>query len=285
MFGFRRRKPGNTAVAVANARAVHQILDGSPKILEDPVVLALLGSDAVDRLKNDAETAQKRARLRAHVVVRSRFAEDCLRDAVARGVRQYVMLGAGLDTFAWRQPEWARDLQIFEVDLPAGQAAKRQRLEKAGIQIPANLKFVPVDFSTSSLEVGLRQAGLRFDQPVFFSCLGVLMYLQDDAVDSVFRFAGKFAPSSEIVFTFAPVEEKLEKGEARRFAHVGLIAAFMGEPWLSRMDPDTLEARLWAFGFTNVSLLTAEETRERYFLGRSDGLPVPLSSGIARARV
>jgi len=284
MFGL-WRKPGNTAIAVAHARAVHQILDGSPKILEDPVVLGLLGQDAVERLRKDTGTAQKRARLRAHVVVRSRFAEDCLRDAVAQGVRQYVVLGAGLDTFAYRQPEWARDLQIFEVDLPASQAAKRQRIERSGIQIPPNLKFVPVDILTSSLEAGLRQAGLRFDQPVFFSCLGVLMYLPDDSVETIFRFAGKFASSSEIVFTFAPVEEKLEKGEARRFARVGLIAAFMGEPWLSRMDPDTLDARLGACGFTKFSLLTAEETRERYFLARSDGLPVPLSSGIARARI
>src|SRR5690349_2502564 len=129
------RAPSRTADGVAWLRAAHQILDAPPLILDDPAIVTLLGADAIEHVRSEAVRAQSRGAraLRAHVVLRSRFAEDRLRLAVERGVRQYIVLGAGYDTFIVRQPPWAHDLRIMEVDLPATQAEKRERLAAAGL--------------------------------------------------------------------------------------------------------------------------------------------------------
>ena len=129
------------------------MLDGEPKILADEPIVRLLGPDGLAQLKSrpDAFQSPGARRLRAHVLLRSRFAEDRLADAVRRGVRQYVVLGAGLDTFALRQPEWARDITIVEIDQPATQSAKRARLAELGVEAPKNVVFAPVDFETTTL--------------------------------------------------------------------------------------------------------------------------------------
>jgi methyltransferase (TIGR00027 family) len=271
-----------TAVGVAWLRAAHQIIDAEPRILDDPVIVPLLGPEVARLLHEHPERAQTpgaRA-LRSHVVLRSRYAEDELRAAVERGVRQYVVLGAGLDTFAYRQPAWAAPLRIFEIDQPASQRSKRERLDAAHIVIPPNVNFVAVDFQAESLADGLRRGGVDFAAPAFFSWLGVTMYLTRDAVEAVFRTIATFPPSSEVVFTFASRREEpqLASGLAER-------AAELGEPWLSYFEPPEVEELLRGLGFSRVSFLTPNESAARYFNDRSDGLPAPRRVSIGTATV
>src|SRR5262249_22024613 len=147
---------------------------------------------------------------RSHVVLRSRVAEDRLADAVARGVRQYVVLGAGFDTFAYRQPDWASGLRIFEVDHPESQAAKFAALASAGVTVPRNVTFVPVDFERESLAHALSAARFDAARPAFVSWLGVMVYVDAAAAASVFRMVASLPASSEIVFTFAPRRDPSE---------------------------------------------------------------------------
>src|SRR5208282_3764615 len=182
------RNSSRTALGVAALRAVHQLLDGEPKILDDPIAARLLDADVLQQLRsNPARPHEPLTKgLRSHVVLRNRYAEERMAQAVQRGVRQCVLLGAGFDTFAYRQPDWARSLRIYEVDHRATQEDKRQRLQSASIPIPANLEFVAIDFESASLRQGLQTSTLNFSQPVFFSCLGVLVYLTREAADAVF---------------------------------------------------------------------------------------------------
>jgi methyltransferase (TIGR00027 family) len=172
---------------------MHQAVDGEPKILDDPIAALLLDDD--ERRTIEAQPGRAREpdviALRSRVVLRSRFAEERLADAVRRGVCQCVSLGAGFDTFAYRQPDWARRLRIYEVDHHGTQAEKRRRLQKAGIPIPPNLEFVAIDFESVSLPDGLRASSLDFSQPTFFSCLGVLVYLTLDAVNAIFELVAR----------------------------------------------------------------------------------------------
>ncbi len=273
----------HTAEVVAVLRAVHQLFDGAPRILDDPVVMDLLPAAAMQDVRAYPvrfESLPARA-LRSHVVVRSRFAEDRLAEAARRGLRQYVVLGAGHDTFAFRQPEWARALRIFEVDQPATQADKRERLATARIAAPANVTFAPIDLESTALEDGLRRAGVQLDEPVFFSWLGVTVYLSADAVDAVFRAVAALPPSSEIVFTFAqPLTGAADESALTAMAE---SAAQVGEPWITFFETQQLVDRLHGIGFARVDLLTPEETEARYFRGRTDQLPVPRRISIAAA--
>jgi methyltransferase (TIGR00027 family) len=271
-----------TAVTVAVLRAAHQLFDETPKILEDRVVLDLLPPPVSEDLRAHPERFQAPAvrGLRSHVVVRSRFAEDRLAEAAGRGVRQCVVLGAGYDTFGFRQPAWASPLRIFEVDQPATQAFKRERLAAAGIAVPDNVLLVPIDFESERLAERLAAAGVQLDRPVFFSWLGVTVYLTSSAIDAVFRMVASLPPSSEIVFTFTqPLSDRPE--DAARVAMAERAAA-VGEPWITFFEPQKLVEDLRALGFASVDLLTPAETSARYFRGRSD-LFVPRQISIAAA--
>ena len=271
-----------TTQTVAVLRAVHQLFDGAPRILEDPVVLDLLPPPVSQDLRAHPERFDAPAvrGLRSHVVVRSRFAEDRLAEAARRGMRQYVVLGAGYDTFGFRQPAWAEALRIFEVDQPATQAFKRDRLVAAGIGVPENVQLVSVDFESDVLDERLAAAGVRLDQPVFFSWLGVTVYLTTDAIDAVFRMVAALPPSSEIVFTFTqPLSDRPE--DAARVAMADRAAA-VGEPWITFFEPQKLADDLRALGFASVEFLTPAETSARYFRGRAD-LSVPRQISIAAA--
>jgi methyltransferase (TIGR00027 family) len=183
--------------------------------------------------------------------------------------------GAGFDTFAYRQPDWARSLRIYEVDHRATQEDKRRRLQTAGIPIPANLEFVAIDFESVSLRDGLQTSTLDFSAPAFFSCLGVLVYLTREAVDAVFRLVAAFPTSSEIVFTFSTSESSLTDLAER--------ASALGEPWQTHLEPQSLVDDLRALGFSEISFLSLKEAERHYFQGRSDGLLVPRRGGIAAA--
>ncbi|HET8649370.1 MAG TPA: SAM-dependent methyltransferase [Gemmatimonadales bacterium] len=273
----------STAAGVAWLRAAHQLIDQPPLILEDPAAVALIGNAGTERLRSDAAQLQSPAMraLRSHVVLRSRFAEDRLEAAVARGIRQYVILGAGYDTFIVRQPAWARQLRIFEVDRPSTQSEKRARLSAVGLDAPGNVTFADVDFEKESLEEGLRRHGVDLQAPTFFSWLGVMVYLTEPAIDAVFRLVASCPEGSEIVFTFSPPRRQREDG----IPGLAERAAELGEPWLSHFEPEQIERKLLGFGFREVLFLTPAEAEERYFSGRGDGLPPPRRINIAAAAV
>lgn len=272
-----------TARGVAALRAAHLLLDESPPILDDSVIVRLLGPVYESHIRGEAaryQTGPARG-LRSHVVLRSRVAEDALRDAVARGIEQYVLLGAGLDTFAYRQPAWAAGLEIIEVDHPSSQADKRRLLGAAGIVIPPNVKYADVDFENETLDQGMRRCGVVFDRPTFFSWLGVTMYLTRDAIDGALATVASFAKGSEIVLTFAQPSEPADQG-VRFFAE---RAAALGEPWISYFEPAEIEAVLRAHGFSDVRFLTREAAIRQYYAGRRDDLLPPRRVSIVSATV
>ncbi|HEX5725779.1 MAG TPA: class I SAM-dependent methyltransferase [Longimicrobiaceae bacterium] len=273
------RAASGTALNVAMLRAAHLVVDGEPPVLNDTVVARLLGGDVEAQIRAHADELQTPdlRGLRSAVVLRSRFAEDALMDAVEEGAEQYVLLGAGLDTFAYRQPPWARRLTLIEVDHPASQAAKRAVLAAAGIEIPPNVRFADIDFERETLSHGLARCGVHTAKRTFFSWLGVTMYLTRDAIEATLRTVLSFPKRSEIVFTFAHTESatsKLAEGSASA-----------GEPWISYFTPDELGAMLRSLGFSDARFLSREEAERRYYANRADGFAAPPRVSIVTAKV
>jgi methyltransferase (TIGR00027 family) len=271
-----QKTASRTALATAYMRAAHQLLDPPPRVLDDPTALAVLGPGAEQMIKDSvalAQTPESRA-LRAHMVLRSRFAEDRLATAVGRGVTQYVILGAGFDTFAVRQPTWARNLRILEVDHAGTQEQKRAHLAAAGLAVPPNAGFATIDFEREALRDGLMRHAIAPTERTFFSWLGVTMYLREDAIDAVLRSVAEFPAGSEIVLTFASADN-MPQGVAER-------AAQAGEPWLSFFEPEQMQDKLRAAGFTDVELLLPLVAKSRYFAAPSS-LPAPVRTTIAAA--
>jgi methyltransferase (TIGR00027 family) len=266
-------QPSRTALGAAGLRAAHQVLDGAA-IFKDPLALRILGADA-DALVREAETETNRfrQRLRWFIAVRSRIAEDALAATVKRGVRQLVVLGAGLDTTAYR-PLPSQDLRIFEVDHPATQTWKRERLAEAGIPLPASLTFVPVDFERATLTEGLGAAGFDPSQQTFFTWLGVVPYLTDDAIFSTLGFIAGLPGGAHVVFDYVnPPDTMTEPG--RRAMHEMLVARVgaIGEQLHNHFDSEALHARLKALGFRQLEDLGWPEIAARFFPGR------PVSTG------
>lgn len=272
------RNPSRTAQATAWLRAAHQVLDAPPRILDDPLALRLLGASAEQRIRESAAryAAPAAQALRAHVVLRARFAEERLAAAVRRGVTQYVLLGAGHDTFALRQPDWAAPLRIVEVDHPGTQGLKRSYLAAAGLALPANAAFAQVDFEREALHEGLSRQGVALDAPTFFSWLGVTMYLNEAAIDAALASIMRFPPGSEVVLTFL-------QPAAEAAADLAGQVAELGEPFVSRFTPQAMADKLRAAGFGTVGLLDADEAAARYFAGRPADLPLPRKTEIAWA--
>jgi len=264
-------RPSATAQEAAIFRAAHQILD-KPRIFDDPIALRIIGAKTESALRSNPDGFKTRRSLRAFIVLRSRYAEDELARAVKRGTRQYVILGAGLDTFPYRNPYPESSLRVFEVDHPATQSWKRQRLGEAGIATPDSLVFVPIDFERQTLADRLNRAGFRADQPSFFSWLGVVVYLTKSAVMETFKFVASLPVGSEIVFDYSvPPSLLTEKQRSAREAGAKRVAT-MGEPWITYLDPSSLISELQGMGFRHVEDLSPEEANERYFKGRADGL-------------
>jgi methyltransferase (TIGR00027 family) len=264
-------QPSATAQRVAVHRAAHQLID-DPRVLDDPCALAILGERAVDELRRNlaAESAVWNRALRAFVVARSRFAEDSLADAYASGVRQYVVLGAGLDTFGCRNP-W-QDLKVFEVDHPATQAWKIKRLKLGGLQPPASLTFAPVDFETEGLRHGLAAAGFNFGQPAFFAWLGVVMYLTAEAAFETLAHVASLPAGTGIVFDFSVPPEQMSMVSRLAFRAMAKRVAALGEPFRSAYAPDELKQRMIRTGFIRADTFGSDELNQRYFRGRKDGL-------------
>jgi methyltransferase (TIGR00027 family) len=282
-----KARASTTAQGTAIMRAMHQMLDDEPKILVDPVALRLIEPETFEAIRKVFEQLPPAlsARLRAMFVLRSRYAEDSLAESFKAGVRQYVILGAGLDTFAFRQPPWAKQLSIFEVDYPATQQWKRGRLEAAGISVPGNVRFVAVDFEGVMLSAGLSGAEFDLAAPAFFSLLGVSQYLSENALDETLKLVLAMPASSEIVFTFVLRDEDLPEEEIRIAAMSAASAAAGGEPWLTRFNPLRIEAKLRSMGFRNVIRLSPEDAYQRYFASRRDGLKTFVMEQMIRAIV
>lgn len=266
-------RPSQTSIGVARLRAAHQVLD-QPVVFDDPLALALGGFSGDETLKNDARQQHPLVRaLRAFCAVRSRFAEDHLAHAIERGTRQYVVLGAGLDTFAYRH-RYGSELTVFEVDYPATQAWKRERLSDSGIDIPPSVRYVAVDFERETAFDGLAAAGFDAGAPAFFSWLGVTVYLSELTVLSMLEWVAGLAPGSGIAFDYA-IDPSGLSGEARWVVEaLAARTAAAGEPWKLFFDPEQLGTRLRGWGFTAIEDLDGAAINTRYFSGRPDGLRV-----------
>ncbi len=265
--------PKPSALMVATQRAAHQLLD-RPLVLDDPVALTILGATEAQALRDNPDRFRHPMSLgmRSLVVVRSRLADDLWAEAVERGIRQYVVLGAGLDTSAYRH----RDApgRVFEVDLPAMQEWKQARLRETGISVPPSLSFVPVDFESVSLAEGLARAGFDANAPAIFSWLGVTMYLDEVAVIETLRFIAGCAKGSAVLFEHAIPLSSLPT--MMRIAMEQLTAQFAerGEPWKSFFEPAVLTRMLTALGFSNCHGWTPDELNRRYLANRADGLHI-----------
>ncbi|MFH1060603.1 MAG: class I SAM-dependent methyltransferase [Pseudomonadota bacterium] len=282
-----QRQLSRTALGTAHLRALHRLRDARPLILDDPVAAALLGPELMQRLDaaEARRSAQEAAILRAHVVLRSRYAEDRLALAVARGVDQYVILGAGLDTFALRQPAWAGGLTIFEVDQPASQAFKRQRIARAGLHPPANLRWVAIDFERESLRDGLARGGVALDRPAFFAWLGVTMYLNQAAIAAVLGAVASFPAGSEMVLTFQQPPQAAPAADVDAASPLSERVAGLGEPFVSFFTTAAMANLLQASGFRELEFLTPAQSRRRYFDQRPADLPAPPRTAIVAAQV
>jgi methyltransferase (TIGR00027 family) len=281
-----KARPSQTSGIPAVMRALHQTSDEEPKILYDPIapklvdIANLSGSWLAPFLAHPFAP-----QWRAGFLIRSRYAEDSLADGVLRGLSQYLILGAGLDTFAYRQPHWAHALKIFEVDHPATQGFKRDRLVKSNIAPPDNLTFVPVDFETTSLKQALCNTSFAFHRTTFCSWLGVTQYLTLAAIDATLAFILSLPRASEIVFSFSLPQNALSGIEADAVAIAAAKSGEAGEPWISRFYPADLIARLRRMGFAEVIHLTPEQALERYVKKRQDGLVIRGGEQLLRAVV
>jgi methyltransferase (TIGR00027 family) len=261
-------QPSRTAQRVALRRAAHQLLD-LPRVFEDPLAIAIAGHDTAAEHGSSFSRA-----LRAFIAARSRYAEDQLARAVQRGVRQYVVLGAGLDTFAYRNPLRSTGLFVFEVDHPATQAWKRARLCEANIAIPDQMTFAAVNFETQSLDVRLQEAGFRRTASAFFSWLGVTPYLSRPAFDATIQFIAGLPSGSGVAFDFAIERSLLSPVQQLALDALADRVARAGEPFQLFFDPAALVRDLARLGFGGIEDLAGDQINARYFAGRSDGLAV-----------
>jgi methyltransferase (TIGR00027 family) len=273
-------RPSATALRVASYRAAHQLFD-DPKVLDDPVALRILTPVEVERLRLSPWAARGPFSypMRAWMVARSRFAEGELARARDRGVEQFVILGAGLDTFAYRQPPDPRPLQVFEVDFPATQDWKRQRLRAAGIRAPDNVRYVPTNFDEGSLAADLRATGFDPGRPAFFSWLGVTMYLTAETVDRTLAVLATTPPGGGLVLDYFGRRDAKAPIETAARAIMAHWVARAGEPFRSSWPPGVLGARLRALGFRRIEELDADALNRRYFDRRGDRLRVYTRNG------
>jgi methyltransferase (TIGR00027 family) len=270
-----QRKASTTMIASAIFRAMHQVVDGEPKILNDPLAVGLVEGSSREEILAPGPHSEFPKWFRTIFILRSRYTEDSLAEAVASGISQYVPLGAGMDTFAYRQPNWAANLRIFEVDHPESQNVKREHLVKRGISIPANVEFVPIDFERTSLAEGLAASSLDHHSSALFSWLGVTQYLTNEAIDSTLRFILSMPRGSQLVMEYIIPANSWTTEEAGFMSRVPQLAADVGEPWLTYFTPDQVSDHLLKLGFRRISHLTPENAAMRYFQNRQDGLRPP----------
>jgi methyltransferase (TIGR00027 family) len=272
-------QPSQTAMTAAAARAAHLLVDSEPRIFADSLAALLLGDEAETYLRYHREHGDHPllAGTRAQATCRSRFTEDQLALAAARGTAQYVILGAGLDSFACRS-ELAGRLRVFEVDHPATQQRKRALLAAAGLAEPPTLTWVPVDFETDELIASLTAAGLDPAAPAFVSWLGVTMYLTAEAIGATLASLSRLAPGSELVTDYMLTADLRD---ADGVAYADLVmpdSERRGEPWLSFFTPEQMTGLLTRHGFTGVRDVRQRDAVSAALWERTDLLrPIELS--------
>lgn len=269
--------PDNTAVRTALWRALHVEVDAPPHVFEDAVGLQLAAPDEGWQSRPDMSPFTRP--FRASIVARARFVEDLVEEQVGRGVGQYIILGAGLDTFAQRRPELAANLHVFEVDQPGPQAWKRQRLIDLGLGIPPFLRLVPVDFEAGDAWWDrLAASGFDSSRPAVVASTGVSMYLTREAIAATLRRVAALAPGSTLAMSFMlPIEladPEIRPGVER--AAAGARAS--GTPFISFFMPDEMLALARDAGFKAVRHVSAAMLAQRYFAGRKDDLRPPDNS-------
>lgn len=264
-------KPDNTAVRTALWRALHTEADAPPSIITDTIGLELIAPDEGWRQRPDMHVEFTR-RLRASMAARARFIEDLILEEARRGIGQYVILGAGLDTFAQRRPEIASGLQLYEIDQPGTQTWKKQRLQELGYGLPDWLHFVSVDFEKTSWWEALQQAGFEPRKPAVVASTGVTLYLTREAIRDTLRQLATLAPGSIVAMTFylpinlmdatdQPLQEIAEKG-----------AREAGTPFVSFFAPEQVLQLAVAAGFKEQKVVETKDLKQLYFANRADGL-------------
>jgi methyltransferase (TIGR00027 family) len=248
-------------------RAVHQTLEDGA-IFADPYALQILDDEARTNLPAMAADPAHRP-MRLFIAARSRFSEEAMVACVARGVRQVVILGAGLDTFALRNPY--AGVAVYEIDYPATQAWKRERLAQIGLALPPSLTFAPMDFERQSLGEGLSAAGFRADASAFFQWLGVTPYLTREAIVSTLDFVAGVA-GSEVVFEYAEPFENYPTAMRANLIAIAESAAARGEPWLSLFDAPEMAALMQARRFAKFEDVTRADLAARYYGDLGKGL-------------
>jgi methyltransferase (TIGR00027 family) len=264
--------PDNTAVRTALWRALHVEVDAPPPVLDDRIGVQLVAPDAGWRDRPDMDPSFTSG-FRASIVARARFVEDLVVEQVERGVDQYVVLGAGLDTFAERRADLGDRLHVFEIDQPATQAWKRARLLELGFGVADSLHLVPVDFeSGESWWDGLRANGFDAGRPAVVASTGVSMYLTGDATAALLSQLVALAPGSTVVMTFLLPMELLDPADRPGLEMSMRGAQASGTPFVSFYAPDEMVAMCTAAGFAGVRHVSGRDLTERYFTGRPDGL-------------
>jgi methyltransferase (TIGR00027 family) len=264
--------PDTTAMRTALWRAMHVQLDPPPHVFEDEIGLKLALPDEGWRDRQDMDPQWTR-RIRAAIVARARFVEDLVAEQAGRGIGQYVILGAGLDTFAQRKPELASRLRVFEVDRPGPQEWKRQRLVDLDYGIPSSLRFVPVDFEAgASWWEQLVNAGFDTNRSAVVVSTGVSMYLTKAATMATLSKLATLAAGSTVAMTFLTPVELRDPEDRRRFEWAKRSVAASGTPAVSFFEPAELLALAREVGFRDARHVSAANHDERYFSGRTDGL-------------
>lgn len=282
---MRPNEASGTAQRVALRRAAHQLLD-KPPVFDDPLAVRIVGLDPASlRAALGQEAMPLAPHMRAFMAARSRYVEDALARGVRQGVRQYVILGAGLDTFACRNPYPAETLHVFEADHPATQAWKLARLDEVELAPQGRVTFAPIDLEQHTFGEGLRTAGYDAAQCTLFSWLGVTQYLSVDTVMETLRFMAAAPPGSGVVFDYALSPDLLNPEERRVFEAIARRVAAAGEPWRANFEPVSLMNDLRAMGFARVEDLSPKTLNDMYFGNREDGLRVGRLAHLMHAEV
>jgi methyltransferase (TIGR00027 family) len=264
--------PDSTAVRVALWRAMHVRVDSPPHVIEDEIGLRLAAPDEGWQRRPDMDP-RGTSGFRAAIVARARFIEDLVAERAGHGVAQYVVLGAGLDTFAQRRPEIAARLRVFEIDQPGTQAWKRRRLIELGYGIPDWLRLVPVDFEAGAdWWEQLSDAGFDPGRPTVVACTGVTMYLTKDATAATLRRLALLAPGSTLAMTFMLPAELVDDADRPALEATKPRAQAAGTPFISFYAPQEMLALARDAGFKDVHHVSGTVLAERYFADRTDDL-------------
>lgn len=265
-------KPNHTAERTALWRALHLQVDALPHIIEDEVGLRMVAPDAGWRNRPDMDPDATK-RIRASMVARARFVDDLVLAQAANGTTQYVLLGAGLDSFAVRYPAVSSGLQVFEIDQENTLVWKQARLQALGYTLPRNLHFVPVDFEAGmSWKQQLLEAGFDSNRPAVISCTGVTLYLTREAVAAILREAAGFAPGSILAMTFILPADMIDPEDMPMQRKSAQGAQSGGTPFVSFFSPDDMRNMAMNAGFKTAKILSGRDLGALYFKDRTDGL-------------